>query len=226
MTFNGFANYPECTFERASGYGGRGNKSSLSQRSQDIFQASWQGEEMNQANQLRLRIAVLLITGGAGILAGPTKAQSSSESQCSLAVVSKLAGKQGNVCETKVVQELAQKGHAFEQNQLGIASMLAIGPDYTDKEALKWFEKAAQKGYAPAQVNLAVMYANGWGTSPNYGAALNWLHAAADQNSARAYTNLGILYLRGQGVHQDYTEAFRWFQKGAEANDSDGETNL
>ena len=76
-----------------------------------------------------------------------------------MAVVSKLAGKQQNVCDTKVVQELAKKGHAFEQNQLGIASMLAIGPDYTDKEALKWFEKTAVKGYAPAQVNLAVMYA-------------------------------------------------------------------
>ena len=103
-------------------------------------------------------IAAILTLGGLAFIAGPARAQST-EGQCSLAVVSKLAGKQQNVCDTKVVQELAKKGHAFEQNQLGIASMLAIGPDYTDKEALKWFEKTAVKGYAPAQVNLAVMYA-------------------------------------------------------------------
>jgi len=37
-----------------------------------------------------------------------------------------LGGEFSSVCETKVVQDLAKKGHAFEQNQLGIASMLAI----------------------------------------------------------------------------------------------------
>jgi len=97
---------------------------------------------------------------------------------------------------------------------LGIASILAIGPDCGEKEALKWFEQAAQRGYAPAEVNLAVMYANGWGTPANYGAALRWLRAAAEQGFARAYYNFGILFLQGQGVRQDYSEAFRWFQKG------------
>jgi len=163
----------------------------------------------------RLAMAALLATGVRLIFTGSAAAQAPAEEQCSLAVVSRLAGNSQNVCETKVVQDLARKGHAFEQNQLGIASMLAIGPDYTDKEALKWFRKAAQEGYAPAQVNLAVMYANGWGTPVNNGAALNWLHVAAGQHFARSYTNIGILYLRGQGVRQDYAEAFRWFQKGA-----------
>jgi len=129
-------------------------------------------------------MAALLATGVGPIFSGSATAQTPTEEQCSLAVVSRLAGNSQNVCETRVVQDLAKRGHAFEQNQLGIASMLAIGPDYTDKEALKWFEKAAQKGYAPAQVNLAVMYANGWGTPVNSGAALNWLHVAANQHFA------------------------------------------
>jgi uncharacterized protein len=105
----------------------------------------------------RLVMAALLTTGVRAVLASSAAAQTPAEEQCSLAVVSRLAGNSPNVCEMRVVQDLARKGHAFEQNQLGIASMLAIGPDYTDKESLKWFEKAAQKGYAPAQVNLAVM---------------------------------------------------------------------
>jgi len=110
--------------------------------------------------------------------------QDSAKEQCSMAVVSRLVSSQQKVCDTTLVQDMARRGHAFEQNQLGLASILAIGPDFNEKEAVKWFEHAAQRGYAPAQVNLAVMYINGWGTSTNYGTALRWLHAAADQGFA------------------------------------------
>ena len=141
-------------------------------------------------------------------------AQKSSPEQCSLAVLSHGISNKQIVCSSKLVQQMALRGHAFEQNQLGMASMLVIGPEYSEHEALKWFERAAERGYAPAQVNLAVMYVNGWGTPMNYAAALHWLHAAADQGFPRAYYNLGVLFLNGQGVRQDYAEAFRWFRRG------------
>src|ERR1700736_1228052 len=102
----------------------------------------------------------------------PSWAQTASTEQCSLAVVSRLVGSDKRVCDSKIVHEMARRGHAFEQNQMGIASILAIGPDYSEKEALTWFSQAAQRGYAPAEVNLAVMYVNGWGTPVNYGVAL------------------------------------------------------
>jgi len=146
--------------------------------------------------------------------------------QCSLAVVSSLTAGKQKVCDGKLVKEMARRGSVFEQNELGIASMLVIAPGYSQKEALHWFERAALRGYAPAQVNLAVMYANGWATSPNYGAAVYWLREAANQGFARAYYNLGVLYLNGQGVRQDYKEAFTWFEKGAKAGDSSAATNL
>jgi len=147
-------------------------------------------------------------------------AQSPPNQQCSLAVVSRLVGSEAAVCDGSVVQRMAAEGQAFEENQMGIASVLSIGPDYDQRKAVEWFQRAAQQGYAPAQVNLAVMYINGWGTRVNYGAAQHWLRAAADQHFARAYYNLGILYSEGKGVRRDNDEAFRWFQKGAEAGDS------
>ena len=107
--------------------------------------------------------------------------QLSHKEQCSLAVVSRLVGGNQPVCDGVVVRQMAKRGHAFEQNQMGLASVLAVGPDYSEKEALAWFEHAAQKGYAPAQVNLAVMNINGWGTATNYAVGLHWLQAAADQ---------------------------------------------
>src|SRR6266700_2619821 len=121
--------------------------------------------------------------------------ESNPTAQCSLAVVSRFVAKSGRVCDAGTVLRLAHQGHVYQQNQIGIASVLAIGPGYTTAEALKWFQKAALNGYAPAQVNLAVMYANGWGTPQNYGVALQWLRAASEQHYPRADYNLGIFYM-------------------------------
>jgi len=175
-------------------------------------------------NQLAIRI--LFFTALLYIPVFAQGASSSSTEQCSLAVVSSLVATGAKVCDSAVVLRLAHRGQVYEQNQLGIASVLALGPDYNAHEALKWFEKAALNGYAPAQVNLAVMYANGWGTAQNYGVALQWFRAASQQHYARADYNLGILYMQGTGVRQDYDEALRWFQKAADAGDSSAETNL
>ncbi|MBZ5653905.1 MAG: sel1 repeat family protein [Acidobacteriia bacterium] len=146
--------------------------------------------------------------------------------QCSLAIVTRQPVGSVRICDPKTVRSLAQHGQVFEQNQMGMVSMLVVGPGYDPAQALKWFEQAARKGYAPAQVNLAVMYINGWGTQTNYGTALHWLHEAANQNYARADYNLGILYQQGQGVTKDPAEALRYFRKGAEAGDTGAQTNL
>jgi TPR repeat protein len=167
-------------------------------------------------------MASALITG----FPGNAPAQTETKEQCSAAVVSRLLGSNAPDCDLSMVRSRAKDGHLFEQNQMGIRSILAIAPDYDGKEALQWFQRAALRGYAPAQVNLAVMYINGWGTPVNYGAGLHWLQTAAHQHFARAYYNLGILYLGGKGVRQDNAEAFQWFEKGAQAGDSSAQTNL
>jgi TPR repeat protein len=146
--------------------------------------------------------------------------------QCSLAIVTRQPVGSARICDSKTVRMLARNGHVFEENQLGIVSMLGIGPDYDPQKALKWFEQSARKGYAPAQVNLGVMHANGWGTAPNLGAALRWFGEAADQGYPRAYYNLGVLYMQGRGVQKDYAEALRYLRKGAEGGDSGSQTNL
>ena len=102
-------------------------------------------------------------------VAAPALAAPPDAEQCSVAVVSKQSVGRQHICDALTIRRLAKQGHVFEQNQLGMSSMLVIGPGYNPAEAAKWFERAAQKGYAPAQVNLAVMYINGWGVAPNYG---------------------------------------------------------
>ena len=173
-----------------------------------------------RSNRLSAKILCLVTANLLSLSVQGQTAEFSPTEQCSLAVVSRFVAKSDKVCDAGTVLRLAHQGHVYQQNQIGIASVLAIGPGYSIPEALRWFQKAAQNGYAPAQVNLAVMYANGWGAPQNYGVALQWLRAASEQHYARADYNLGIFYMQGTGVRRDYNEALRWFQKAAAAGDS------
>src|SRR4051794_34949671 len=83
--------------------------------------------------------------------------------QCSIALVARTLGGKVKVCDLETVRKLAANGHSFEENQMGIASILGIAPEYSVNDAFELFQNSAQKGYAPAQVNLGVMYVNGWG---------------------------------------------------------------
>ena len=174
----------------------------------------------------------ILSVSSIGMLPGqPARAQNpagsaSATGPCNLAIVSKMSGAHGRSCDEKTIREMARHGQVYEQNQLGIASILAIAPDYSTAEALKWLERAAQRGYAPAQVNLAVMYSNGWGTPANNAKALYWLQLAVDQKYPRAYFDLGVFYLQGRGVRQDNAKAFELFRKGAESGDTSAQSNL
>jgi len=171
-----------------------------------------------------------------------TPAQARRSDDCNLAIVTHTRrDHNAQPCDSQPDHAFGERfAHKFEATQDGLTSILALGPGYTEKQALQWFQQSAQRGDAASQVNLAVMYMNGWGTSTNYGTALHWLHAASDrgsgkgsdkrgsdnQSSARANYNLGILYLQGKGVRQDATEAFRWFQKAADAGDAGAQVNL
>src|SRR5277367_2714654 len=166
------------------------------------LRSGWSRRDTVKKTLGRCLVVIVALTAIGTIVTQNAWGQTTRNEQCSLAVVSRLVPGSSPVCDAATVQQMAKRGHAFEQNQMGMASILAIGPDYSEKEAFAWFERAAQRGFAPAQVNLAVMYSNGWGTPVNYGAALRWFRAAADQHFARAYFNLGILYLEGTGVRQ------------------------
>src|SRR5260370_35569954 len=101
-----------------------------------------------------------------GILLGVPAAwaQNAPSEQCSLAVVSRWISADARVCDSQIVHEMALRGHAFAQNQMGMASILAIGPAASAKEAPSWFGQAPQGCNAPAPVSLARVHMSAWGT--------------------------------------------------------------
>lgn len=141
-----------------------------------------------------------------------------SDDHCALKVVYDTVNHEGHVCSPEEVRARARKGSPFEQNQIGIASLLQTSGVDSSQEALHWFEEAAKRGYAPAQVNLGLMYFQGWETEKNYALAMHYFHLAADQGEPAGYFNLGLHFLRGVGVRQDYAEAMRLFLKSAAKN--------
>lgn len=97
--------------------------------------ASLAGKIANGMGAVALGIAVLLTAGSRPVLAANHKKPDQTE-QCSLAVVTNRPVGSGKICDPKTVRELARNGHVFEQNQLGIVTMLGIGPGYDPQQAL------------------------------------------------------------------------------------------
>ena len=78
--------------------------------------------------------------------------------------------------------ELAKKGNAEAQNNLGAMYLTGNGVAKNYSEALKWLEKSASNGNPQAMMNLATMYRDGNGTTANKQLAYSWFNLAADRS--------------------------------------------
>ncbi len=65
----------------------------------------------------------------------------------------------------KEFKQLAEKGDAGAQYNLGMMYDKGLGVAQDYKEALKWYRLAAEQGFAAAQYNLGVMYDKGEGVT-------------------------------------------------------------
>ena len=86
----------------------------------------------------------------------------------------------------RLYQQLADKGSATAQ--LNVGTMYANGQGVTQNytEAVKWYDLAANQGLAAAQHNLALMYADGQGVPRNYVLAYKWFSLSAAQGYTEA----------------------------------------
>ncbi len=75
--------------------------------------------------------------------------------------------------------EVAQKGNATAQFNLGLLYYEGQGVPQDFGEAAHWFEQAADHGYAKAQYNLGSMYGIGKGVKRDYGIAYKWMSLCA-----------------------------------------------
>lgn len=126
----------------------------------------------------------------------------------------------------RVLRTLAEQGHAYAQNELGVWYANGHGVERDYAQAVAWFRKAAEQGYKLAQSNLGRCYYNGRGVEQDYAQAVEWCRKAAEQGHAWAQNSLGFCYKNGQGVEQDCAQAVEWYRKAAEQGLAEAQNNL
>ena len=126
----------------------------------------------------------------------------------------------------RIWTELARRGDAEAQNNLGVMYDNGQGVAQDYNEALHWFKAAAEKGLIPAQINVGLHYANGQGVAEDYKEAEKWLRVPAEKGQPLAQFYLGALYLDGKGFVQDDKEAERWFKAASEQGNAKAKKGL
>ena len=86
----------------------------------------------------------------------------------------------------KELIQLAEKGDADAQFNLGKIYYDGKGVEKSYEQAVYWWAKAAEQGYAKAQNNLGVCYYWGEGVEQSYEQAVYWWTKAAEQGNGNA----------------------------------------
>jgi TPR repeat protein len=116
-------------------------------------------------------------------------------------------------------KELAEKGDAAAQFQIGLLYYNGRGTAQDYAEAINWFRKSALQGNPYAQHNVGYMYEKGEGISQDYVEAVKWYRQAAESGNTRAQYTLGYMYEKGQGIAPDEVQALMWFNLAAAQGD-------
>ena len=123
-------------------------------------------------------------------------------------------------------KNLAAKGDADAQYNLGLAHYHGWGVAQSYTQAVKWYTRAIKQAQVNAHFNLALMYDYGNGVKQDYQKAAQWYLPAARQGHAKAQLRLGVFYDNGWGVARDKAEAARWYRLAARQNIAEAQFNL
>jgi TPR repeat protein len=143
--------------------------------------------------RLDIGIAVLLVAGGAGLVA-----------------------KADDIAMPPVVerlQALAAQGDSDAALQLGVIYDTGKGVGQDFGQAIEWYRQAAIAGNAFAAFDLGALYDAGRGTARDAGEALHWYRAAAERGLGRAAYALGAMTEAGDGTAPDPIDAARWYHR-------------
>jgi TPR repeat protein len=97
----------------------------------------------------------------------------------------------------KLMEEVANHGHADAQNTLGILYLTGNSVILSYEKALLWFQKSANQDNKKAQYNLAYMYAFGLGVAQNIETAKDYFRQSSVVDQSRADEDGKIVFFKG-----------------------------
>ena len=120
------------------------------------------------------------------------------------------------------LRELAAKGDAAAQSNLGFRYIAGQGVPQDYAEAVRWCRKAADQGDITAQFNLGISYATGRGVPQDFVEAHMWLNVAAsraegkDQKRCAEARESAAEKMTSQQIAEAQRRAREWKPKSAE----------
>lgn len=124
-------------------------------------------------------------------------------------------GKGEEEVDVSALQQLADRGNADAQYELGLRLYEGQGIAKDEKKAVEWFQKAADQHNLPAMNALGHVYEFGQGIAKDEKKAFEWYKKAATYGNAQAQQNLSECYEAGKGVEKDPVEALKWLERAA-----------
>lgn len=97
----------------------------------------------------------------------------------------------------KLMEEVANHGHADAQNTLGILYLTGNSVILSYEKALLWFQKSANQDNKKAQYNLAYMYAFGLGVAQNIETAKDYFRQSSVVDQWRLDEDAKIVFFKG-----------------------------
>ena len=93
----------------------------------------------------------------------------------------------------KIFRQLATKGNAVAQFNLGVMYRRGVGVAQDHAEAVRLYSLAAAQGDASAQFNLGTMYDTGQGVPQDYAKAHMWYNLAGSTGDADGAKNRDLI---------------------------------
>jgi TPR repeat protein len=112
-------------------------------------------------------------------------------------------------------KELADKGDASAQFNLGSMYHQGQGVAQDDKQAALYFAKAAEQGHTDAMDNLGLRYAKGEGVEQDLVQAYKWFSIAGMRKNASAASNakFALSKMTPEKIEQAQNQAKEWMEQ-------------
>jgi TPR repeat protein len=117
--------------------------------------------------------------------------------------------------DVEALRQLADRGKADAQFELGVRLLGGEGVKKDEKEAVEWLQKAADQFHPAAMNALGTLSEEGVAMPKSEKKAFEWYQKAAKYGFPLAQQNLSECYETGKGVAKDPKESLKWIETAA-----------
>lgn len=125
------------------------------------------------------------------------------------------ADTQDDKFDASALQQLAERGNADAQFELGVRYLGGEGLTKDEKKASEWLQKSADQHNLAAMNALGTLHEEGVGLAKDEKKAFEWYEKAAKYGFPLAQQNLAECYESGKGVEKNPAEAMKWLERAA-----------